>query len=219
MPLWAAPWGDYFLDFRIAIKVDLHQEEPLSAAPSFRTRISSSWSKSSLLVGFKMPVFLATTAFFLPCSFCEFHFFTSDQWLRSAGGSLDMFFVLQTLFPFLFSVSVHRELHLAQTLWYRGSLPSFRGQGSLVSSACACVGRFLLHLPPKLATEKMGFSPVGWSLAAIPNNYLCFQNFFSAPETFSLVWFFSVCTICAYSLLFCYSFPPTPPPPPHHFVF
>lgn len=43
VPLWAAPRGDYFLDFRIAIKVDLHQEEPLSAAPTFRTRIFSSW--------------------------------------------------------------------------------------------------------------------------------------------------------------------------------
>lgn len=45
--LWAAPRGNALLDFRIAIKVDLHQEEPLSPPPSFRTRISSSWSKSS----------------------------------------------------------------------------------------------------------------------------------------------------------------------------
>lgn len=37
--LWAATRRDYLLDFRIAIKVDLHQEEPLSPAPSFRTRM------------------------------------------------------------------------------------------------------------------------------------------------------------------------------------
>lgn len=43
---WVAPAAatqvDYLWDFRIAIKVDLRQEEPLSPAPSFGTKILSS---------------------------------------------------------------------------------------------------------------------------------------------------------------------------------
>lgn len=55
---WVAPAAatqvDYLWDFRIAIKVDLRQEEPLSPAPSFGTKILSSWSKSSPWVSSKM---------------------------------------------------------------------------------------------------------------------------------------------------------------------
>lgn len=70
----AATQVDYLWDFRIAIKVDLRQEEPLSPAPSFGTKTLSSWSKSSPWVSSKMPVFLDATTFFLKCSLCEFHF-------------------------------------------------------------------------------------------------------------------------------------------------
>lgn len=153
-----------------------------------------------------MPVFLAASVHFVNFSSS----FPSDQWLRLAGGSQDVFFVLQTSFPFHFSVSLQRALDLAPALWYRRSRPSLRGQSSSLSSVCA-LGTFPLCPLPKLAAEKIGSSPVRWSLAAVPNNYLCFRNFFSAPETSYPVFFLHLYNICIFSSLLSF-LPPIPPP-------
>jgi len=109
-------------------------------------------------------------------------------------------------------------ISILHKLWYGRSLPSLQGQSSSVSSACV-LGCFChVRTPPRLAPEKIGFSPARWCLAALPNNYLCFGNFFQLLKpSIQFDFFLNMYNICVFSSLLSF-LPPIRPIPPFRFL-
>lgn len=113
-----------------------------------------------------------------------------------------MFSVLQTSFAFHFSA----RCAPSQTDTEGLRPASWAKQRGVL---CLRTGTLMLYPPPKLAAEKISFSPVRLSLAVVPNDYLCFWNFFQLLKlSIQFDFFFSVYNMCIFSSLL--SFPPPP---------
>lgn len=155
-----------------------------------------------------MSVVLDATTFF-PSDVCEFHFVFHIRPVVEIGEWL-----FRHVFCFVDLVSIPFLCVLCTVtscVTTEGSAP-LPGRSNVVSVLCSCTGTLMPCPPPKPAAEKISFSSVRLSLAAVPNNYLCFGISFSSWN-FPSSLIFSVCTTYAYSLLFCHS---SPSP---HFVF
>lgn len=128
-------------------------------------------------------------------------YFPSDQWLRLARGSPAVFSVLRTSFAFHFSA----RCAPSQTDTEGLRPASWAKQRGVL---CLRTGTLMLYPPPKLAAEKISFSPVRLSLAVVPNDYLCFWNFFQLLKL-SIQFDFFRCVQYVH-ILFSFVIPPSP---------